>query len=299
MESTSLSVSQLSITLQSLDGSRDTTEKLTFPAPQLKSIQAVQPGDTLRISFFVHTLSSEITTKNGAEEEGDPARPHQAMLELALKNNPEIRVLRVLKSLNSGKHKLDLKFKESEPVFQQFPGIYRVRVILGSFDVARPLIFELGGDLNVNYPILSGEELRSVVQPSELDEKLSAMPEKEEFSMQPEIHHVFRSAEVSPSLGISAAFIGICLSPWLFLLYGWNKLQVNYDGLNTKVQMSAGLTFLANLVGFVMLNYFYWTQLRLPQTLLYLTGLGVNAIFVGRKVLSEIAQNRVKSAKKE
>lgn len=82
--------------------------RLTFPAPQLKSIQAVQPGDTLRISFFVHTLSSEITTKNGAEEEGDPARPHQAMLELALKNNPEIRVLRVLKSLNSGKHKLDL-----------------------------------------------------------------------------------------------------------------------------------------------------------------------------------------------
>lgn len=74
---------------------------------------------------------------------------------------------------------------------------------------------------------------------------------------------------------------------------------MNFRALSTPTQRTAGLAFLATLIGFMMLNYYYWTQLQIGTMLLYFAALGVNAIFMGSKTLGELAVMRFSSEKKE
>jgi len=267
-----IKMSKVIFTLQNHDGSKDTTESLEYPQ-KLASVLACVPGDHLRVSFTLNTA-----TGTGGEDR--PFRAHQAFLHLKHAETSKT-FTKILKSVTNGKHRLDLKLKESEATFQQHPGIYEVSLAIGGFGDFYPIHYNLGS-INIDYPLAAAATVDDSYEGNVA-----------EFFMQPEIKHTFRQPEKTAPVWLSRLFTAICLSPWLLLLVLWDRIGVNFKGISTPIQQSSGVVFILTLIGFVMLNYFYWTELKLGMALVYFGGLSVNAIFTGQRTLNDLAQTRL------
>jgi len=209
-------------------------------------------------------------------------------------DDASVSLTRVLKSVSNGKHKLDLKLRSEEHIFRLYPGRYNLRLLVGHPGTLGAVDATVA-HITLAYPPLPMEERVKMERRTIKDFAVSA----DDFHWKPEIRHKFREAERMPPTTISAAFSLLCLAPWLLLLALWTQLRVNVDGLSSSTQTTFGAGFILSLAGIAFLYYLYWTRLTLLPTLAYLLALGVVAAVTGRKALSEIAQIRVKSPKKE
>ncbi|RKP13726.1 Dolichyl-diphosphooligosaccharide--protein glycosyltransferase subunit Swp1 [Piptocephalis cylindrospora] len=257
---------------------------LTYPE-QLNRRLSLAQGDLLKLSFRLHLIPEG----SSEGDEGKPHKAHQAFLRLRHIETGDEVSRPFSSSAATGRYKLDLKLKRGGTFFKNHPGRLEVTLIIGSFQSSSPIIYPLG-EITSAFPDLSQNK-----------DAPEFSPEDEEWTLRPEIHHIFREDQKMPPLFLSQVFAALTFSPWLLLLPLWA-----YLGANTKrapwsspIELASNILFLGSLVGFAYIYAMYWLRVTLFPTLGALAAVGLVALFTGQHSLSALARRRVKETKKE
>ncbi|KAI9254240.1 Oligosaccharyltransferase subunit Ribophorin II-domain-containing protein [Sporodiniella umbellata] len=116
--------------------------------------------------------------------------------------------------------------------------------------------------------------------------------EEDVFTVQPEIHHVFRAEEKMPPTYFSTTFSVIVLLPWVLLALGWTQLGYTPTKVLCNLTSLPMVSFLGSLIAIEYLFYLYWTHLSLFQMLPYLGGLCLAAFITGQRALTQVQERR-------
>ena len=120
-------------------------------------------------------------------------------------------------------------------------------------------------------------------------EPVSQVDKSSLYSKRPEIQHMFRPAEQTPSKIVSTVFTALCVVPLGLLLVLWLGIGFNFSKFSFSL---SGVVFHLSLFAIFGLFYCYWIKLNMFQTMRYLAVLGLVAIISGNKLLKNLALNK-------
>jgi len=230
---------------------------------KLTSTLSLKDSQTLTIKFSVRNAASK----------------KQLSVQQSLAKFTHVQSQKVFYALvpETGKsYTLDLDLS----LFENLSGDYEIEIIVGDAHIEKNFKWVLSV-VNINFsglPLVSNE-----VDP---------------FKPKAEISHKFREPEKQANATISSIFSLFVLAPLaLFVLLSLTVGNIN-DWPKGSASM-ATLIFLGSLGAILLLDFYYWIGLDIFTTLLYLSVLGVAALFSGNTVLRFKAQNRLGKSQKQ
>ncbi|CAG8549223.1 3073_t:CDS:2 [Paraglomus occultum] len=252
-----ISIQNLKLTVITPEREAQISKSLAYPET-LSSPLILSPDDTFKLSLNIQ------------EKDSDKAfHPHQALLTLTDEKTRE-QYLLVIKVREKGKARVELDMKAAPDDLTSHSGNYSMEIILGTPSHSNPFRYRIG-TLNIEGTIKSPRKAPIVYGP------------------RPEIHHVFRDGERSPSLWISYTFSIIALTPWIVLVGGWKYIKVNLSLLLSKPTESLPvIAFLSSLLAMETLLFGYWISLNLLQTLPWLAASSLVAFVTGQRALTKV-----------
>lgn len=267
------------------------SEKLIYPAKLPTKLSKIRNTDTIKISFTP-------VYQDNDDDDTIISEIKQASL-IIQSNNPILRISNQLKS------KLDVGF-----IFEKLRGSrdnWNLTIDMGSESTIESFLGHTGSytlTLYLSIATTSSSKAKSSTLSYDLGSiqiefpnsiKLNIKPSvPENFILQPEIHHVFKTSDKIASKWLTVLFSILVLAPWSFLIMTWGLLGANIKNFFEPSTFISGSGFFTTLVGWVYLFYQYWMRLNLFQLLYYGSILGVLTIILGRRSLVDRAQLRFK-----
>ncbi|GMR32135.1 hypothetical protein PMAYCL1PPCAC_02330, partial [Pristionchus mayeri] len=217
------------------------------------------------------TLSVEfnVKTKNGAA-----FKPHQAFVIFEHVESGEEVVFIADAQKVEGAYKMDVNFAKDGKDFGGYSGAYRLRLVIGDSLLRTPLNWIIA-EATISVPAATPE----VVKKSE----------KVDYSLLPEITHMFREPEKRPAGVISDTFTLIALAPILILLILWARIGVNLSAMPASIYVPI---FHIGLAALFTLYVVFWLQLNMFETLKYMAVIGAVVFFAGHRLLRTMAERR-------
>jgi len=219
---------------------------------------------------------SKLTLKFSIKEKskGNLIEVHQAFVKFTeTKSGREIIFL--AQAGLSKQYTAEIDFGSNAKNFQYKSGLYNVDLV-----VSDPLV-----DNRVSWTLA---ELK--LQFSE-SEPVASVDKSSLYSKRPEIKHMFRPAEQTPSKVVSTVFTVLCVVPLGLLVFLWLGIGFNFSKFSFSL---SGVVFHLTLLAIFGLFYCYWIKLNMFQTMRYLAVLGVVAFISGNKLLKNLALNKDK-----
>jgi len=249
-----------------LHGEKDVSKKLNYPETMEKI--TLSNMDTLEITLKLVEKENKSKTINKIE---------QAMVYLS---NDKSENSYILDALDEGQYRISLKNLSIDN------GDYNLIVRLSSpTGDYTPLQYDFG-KAKVNYTIPEK-------QPDPLKAPTLLESEGPNFYPKPDQPHIFKP-DPKPKSKLFAKFVFlIMLLPWACLIFAWNKIGINVDGLfyNSKTLIYGSL-FIASLCSIIFILTLFFIKLNLFQTL---GALGIASIYtsvLGHLVLRQKADKR-------
>jgi len=177
----------------------------------------------------------------------------------------------------SKQYSAEVDFGTNAKNFQHVSGVYTVQLIVSDPLIENKVLWTLA-DLKLQF--------NEVEQPVNVDK--SSL-----YSKRPEIQHMFRQPETTPSKVVSSVFTVLCVVPLGLLVVLWFGVGFNLKRFSFSL---SGLVFHLTLLAIFGLFYCYWIKLNMFQTIRYLAVLGLVAFVSGNKLLKSLAANKDKSA---
>lgn len=153
-------------------------------------------------------------------------------------------------------------------------GTFDIELILGDALITNPIRWTLG-TIDVNLGVTETSVPKVIRGPKQ------------------EIKHLFRPAEKRPPEVVSLFFTGLTALPFLILLILWTKLGINLGNFSVSA-----LPFHLGLGAILGLFTLFWLKLDMFTTCAWLIPIGSFTFLSGHKLLSHIANNRVKKQEK-
>lgn len=168
---------------------------------------------------------------------------------------------------------VDIDFSTNVKNFNHQSGTYKVELIVSDALFENPTALQL----------------------SEIKLKFSEQTDEAKASLygkKPEIKHLFREAEKTPSKVISSVFALLCFAPLALIIVLWFKIGFNFSRFEVSLY---GIVFHIALALIFGLFYCYWIEINMFTTVRYLGILGLVAMVSGNKLLRNLATKREKS----
>lgn len=173
----------------------------------------------------------------------------------------------------SKQYSAEVDFGTNAKNFQHVSGVYTVQLIVSDPLIENKVLWTLA-DLKLQF--------NEVEQPVNVDK--SSL-----YSKRPEIQHMFRQPETTPSKVVSSVFTVLCVVPLGLLVVLWFGVGFNLKRFSFSL---SGLVFHLTLLAIFGLFYCYWIKLNMFQTIRYLAVLGLVAFVSGNKLLKSLAANK-------
>jgi oligosaccharyltransferase complex subunit delta (ribophorin II) len=203
---------------------------------------------------------------------GDFVKAHQTFVRLTHSDtNQEIFFVAEVDSGDEYKFDLDVGAAAADS-FHSLGGKYQLDLIVGDAGIENPFSWKVCS-ISLTFA----------------ETALPSAP-KEKFSVQPEIHHIFRKPEPRPPRIITVVFTALVVAPVLLLLILWLYLGANLSGL---IQSGLpGILFSVGLGAILCLLFVFWLSLNMFTTLKLLAAVGAFTFVAGQRMLRNIAEKK-------
>ncbi|KAG8192958.1 hypothetical protein JTE90_028081 [Oedothorax gibbosus] len=206
-----------------------------------KSTSVAYPKDTVRLEADTHQkIFMKFTLKDKNAKSSMLA--HQAFV-MFVNQKTGGEVVFVAEHDSSNVYKFDLDLKSKEKDFQFASGAYDINLIVGDAVLKNPFMWKMG-QVTLTFP---GSPTSSGVAESPFEPK-------------PEIKHMFREKEKTPSSLVSNTFSALCLAPFLLMFILWIKLGANLSKFPCSI-FAAG--FHVGLLAIFGLFVCFWMHLNI------------------------------------
>ncbi|GMT32263.1 hypothetical protein PFISCL1PPCAC_23560, partial [Pristionchus fissidentatus] len=217
------------------------------------------------------TLSVYFNVKS---KDGAALKPHQAFVIFEhIESGEEVVFIADAQKIE-GAYKMDVNLAKEGKDFGGHSGAYRVRLVIGDALIRTPLNW-----------IIADAKLTVPAAPVEIVRK----SEKVDYSVLPEITHMFRQPEKRPPGILSDAFTFLSLMPILVLAALWARIGVNLSNMPTSIYVPI---FHLGLAALFFLYFVFWLQLNMFETLKYIAVIGGVVFISGHRLLRTMADKR-------
>lgn len=172
---------------------------------------------------------------------------------------------------SNNQYTAEVDFLTNAKSFRRQSGLYTVELIVADALLQNSVSWPLA-DVNLHF--------------SDEPSTTAAQDRAALYSKKPEIKHLFRPAEQTPSSVVSAVFTALTFAPLGLLVVLWLVIGVNFSRFSFSLSAVAFHVSLGAIFG---LFYCYWVKLNMFQTLKYLALLGAIAFFTGNRLLRGLA----------
>jgi len=255
------------------------TTKVTVSDVQL----AVADRDTSQPKFvkfegsvkkFEADQQSKFSVKFGVKDQnkGNLVEAHQAMLRFTeVASGREIIYLAETGSTKA--YTVEIDFSTNGKNFRYQSGTYAVDLVVSDSLFENPTVLKL-----------SQLQLKFSESADSAQASRSAM-----YSAKPEIKHLFRQPEKTPSMVISTVFASLCLAPLALVFILWTRIGFNFSRFEFSI---SGIIFHLSLLAIFGLFYCYWVKINMFTTVRYLGILGLVALVSGNQLLRQLASQK-------
>jgi len=229
-----------------------------------------KPADVIRVESY-QSIRLQFKLKSAASARSVLA--HQAFVKFTSKNTSEDLFFVCLPTVGKT-YKFSLNLEKVANSFGNRSGEYDVSLLVGDAFIDNSFEWTL-----------ATVSLHFEGEPSE--------GSKSSHGPRPTIGHKFRTASTMAHETTSKSFTVAVFLPLLVLLIGLISVGgLNFSNFPTGFHAIFALGFQLCLAAILVLNYYYWVQLNLFQTLTYLGLLSLPTIFFGNKTLQFLATKR-------
>uniref|UniRef100_A0AC35U1P3 Dolichyl-diphosphooligosaccharide--protein glycosyltransferase subunit 2 n=1 Tax=Rhabditophanes sp. KR3021 TaxID=114890 RepID=A0AC35U1P3_9BILA len=165
------------------------------------------------------------------------------------------------------------KFTEQ---FNGVGGLYEAFVVVGDTQASNGIRFN-AFDIKITPPSLPFKPARKSLEVN--------------YEVQKEFTHLFQEPEKRPNNLYADTFTVLCLAPFLLMFVLWIKIGINFRATPCTIW---ALLFPLSLTAIMGLYTVFWFSLNMFDCLKYLTLIGSFAFFVGNRLLTNLADQRLK-----
>jgi len=220
---------------------------------------------------------SKFTVKFSVKDKtkGNLMEVHQAFLKFTETKSRREIIFLAQAGLNK-QYTAEIDFSANAKNFLHTSGQYTVDLIVSDSLVDNRVLWTMA-DLKLQF--------------AESDQPASGVDKTSLYSKRPEIKHLFRQPEPTPSKVVSTVFTVLCALPLVLLVVLWFGIGFNFSKFSFSL---SGLVFHLSLAAIFGLFYCYWIKLNMFQTVRYLAILGLVAFLSGNKLLKGLASTKEK-----
>lgn len=224
-----------------------------------------------------------------------PIEAHQAFVRFTdIKTGREIIFL--AQSGQNKQYTAEIDLNANAKNFRHNSGVYSIELFVSDPIIENPINWKLG-EIKLIFADDQGQGNAALLEKSVM------------YSKKPEIKHLFRLPEPTPSAVVSTVFTALCLVPLGLLVVlvrslcnshfqsiSFEALFIKWLGIGfnlSKLQISLwAILFHGALASIFGLYYCYWIKLNMFVTLRYLALIGGVALVSGNKLLKSLASSK-------